>query len=147
MTRTDPDVDALIRFVEGCVEYDRHLAEAAGHTPLGNGRTVGMTWHVQYDHGTGRGAVGGNARYDIQSTPRGTTQLPGEVADFVAANDPASVMRRCDAIDRICGDLRLLSRPGWSGDYGAGRRATLILVLEVIAVTYADRPGFEEAWR
>ncbi len=61
-------------------------------------------------------------------------------ADFIAANDPARVLREIDAKRRIIGRINSHSAVmGWDEVHGD--------LLRSLALPYADRHGYKESWR
>jgi hypothetical protein len=66
-----------------------------------------------------------------------------EQAAFIAANDPAFVLADTAARRRIVEVVEALLADFYSPD--AGQLADA--VLELLALPFADRPGYDEAWR
>jgi hypothetical protein len=62
-----------------------------------------------------------------------------ETAVHVAEHDPARVLREIDAKRRI------VDRYAWLCEHGDTGGAAWVLPL--LALPYADRPGYKEAWR
>jgi hypothetical protein len=68
------------------------------------------------------------------------------VAEFIAAHDPARVLREIDAKRKIIAEHDVYSRP-------LGERMDCqsydfpCTTLRLLALPYADRPGYREEWR
>ena len=85
------------------------------------------------------------------------------VVAHVAAHDPARVLREVDAkrqwLEALIGESHATLRPGGSteiycgADYGTsescecGRDDRVSQYLRLLALPYADRPGYREEWR
>lgn len=137
-------MDDLVRWLGVQLDEDQRIAEAA--RGQGEGR-----WHHETSYPNGYVYDGGvqPVVYD-ESTPS------PEEAEHIAAHDPARVLREIDAKRRImecheawvasngdticgrCGREHIDGRPG--GHFPCQ-------TLRLLALPYADRPGYVEEWR
>ncbi|MEV4227279.1 DUF6221 family protein [Streptomyces bobili] len=70
---------------------------------------------------------------------RSTRWPEGPVVDHVIAWDPAQVLRDIE------GKRRIVDRYSWLREHGD--TGGIAGVLQLLALPYADRPGFREEWR
>jgi hypothetical protein len=76
-------------------------------------------------------------------------ESPAVVA-HVAEHDPARVLRDIDAKRQLiekAADADRYSRTTWANAGSAGAASAYRAMLRLLALPYADRPGYQESWR
>lgn len=117
-------MDDLVQWLTACLDEDERLARAT--------RMNKITAHVSFND-TKSLSWGGD--HDTFSTEG----MLAPLAEHIAAHDPARVLREVEAKRRI------VDRYAWLREHGdTGGTAW---VLPLLALPYADRPGYREEWR
>ena len=112
---------------------------AAGWDRSGSTRASGR-W-VRY----GVSSIEGDERQSVIYDDRG--QVSRYDADFIAANDPASVLARVAADRQILARcMKVLSLPASAWEYSDAPDLAEATIRD-LAQPYADREGFREEWR
>ncbi|WP_432010164.1 DUF6221 family protein [Streptomyces cucumeris] len=89
----------------------------------------------------------GNGEWDADDIAIYGPDLAPEVRQHMAEHDPARVLREIDAKRRILAEHAL---NGWvcsTCDNGEVEQVFPCPTLRLLALPYADRPGYREAWR
>lgn len=119
-------MDDLVQWLRAQLDEDERTARAADEGPW-QGKHLGRHDQAAVD----TGARGGLIQLD---GPRAAAN-----GTHIVVHDPARVLREIDAKRRI------VDRYAWLRDHGdTGGTAW---VLPLLALPYADRPGYREAWR
>jgi hypothetical protein len=115
----------LVQFLHAQLDEDERIAREAPPGPWYIGGAVDPTKPCQV-----------NTFPDLRLVADGLNWL---VAEHIAAHNPARVLREIDAKRRI------VDRYEWLREHGdTGGTAW---VLPLLALPYADRPGYREEWR
>ncbi|MFK0140684.1 DUF6221 family protein [Streptomyces murinus] len=159
-------MDDLVEFLRARLDEDERIARAA--TPGPWWHNPGKQWlspdaFEKYDLHQGEEFVGYGGPHPftgaVASTGPASHMQAMKDAAFIAAHDPARVLREIDAKRRIIAlwkaaddDAAGEQRHADSYDTGAdgwpmGREDALSDVLRLLALSYADRPGYKESWR
>ncbi|GAA4687922.1 DUF6221 family protein [Streptomyces youssoufiensis] len=137
-------MDDLVRWLGEQLDEDEAAARAAG----------GTAWH--WEHSVGDMCDDRTCPYGELTTDEAVImQVHGfdvrqddrQVADHVARHDPARVLREIDAKRRILAEHAL---NGWvctTCDNGEVEQVFPCPTLRLLALPYADRPGYREEWR
>lgn len=154
--------DDLVQFLTACLDEDERIARAAGHLSgslSGGVPDVGERWRVSGSHADDGGTYWSitTASPDLDRIP--TVEMVGsgmsgggahteEVAEHIAAHDPARVLREIEAKRRILAAHEREPMPkGDSADcaqcWGAVWPCS---TLRLLALPFADRPGYQEGW-
>ncbi len=131
-------MDDLITFLRAQLDEDERIARAASPGPWEWLTENGEPWQPKPD-----GWLDYTGEYLGVGKDSGTLFGPGMTphadAVHIAAHDPARVLREIEAKRRI------VDRYAWLREHGdTGGTAW---VLPLLALPYADRPGFQESWR
>lgn len=139
-------MDDLVRWFTVQLDEDERIARAATggpwrYNPDKHWRRPGTSW---FEEGVFAGAPGEGA---ICVAGTGETDDPPSMADaaFIAEHDPARVLREIEAKREIVRQANLYlcdSGPGCGYRTKHGHS-----VLRLLALPYADRPGYQEEWR
>lgn len=144
-------MDGLIEFLRACIA-ERETAATEAMVSVGTGM-----WQVEDDpYHPGEYAVAGVDGVRIVREDDGG--LGREVCEHIALNDPASVLAECEAKLRIVKEhtpeygprrIRYCTRcaePDGTGyaDYSTPWPCP---ILRLLALPYADRPGYREEWK
>ncbi|MDN3244131.1 DUF6221 family protein [Streptomyces sp. ZSW22] len=130
-------MDDLVQWLRAQLDEDEQAARAAG----------GEAW--QWEHGYGDMCNDRTCPYGELATDEVVImQVHGfdvraddrQVADHIARHDPARVLREIDAKRRMVTE----GAEYQAGMYGYPEMRT---VLRLLALPYADRPGYREEWR
>ncbi|MFJ5967913.1 DUF6221 family protein [Streptomyces sp. NPDC093060] len=143
-------MDDLARWLGEQLDEDERIARAAGHE-----RVAPTPWHGE---SWNNAVLDGDGLVDAKGD--GIAVVKGErVRDHLARHDPARVLREINAKRQIiamwkAADEEAASDQRYAESYGsspegfpAGREDALEDVVRLLALPYADRPGYKEAWR
>ena len=136
----------IIDFLHACLDEDERIARAA------DGDEIEATPSL-------RGAKYLTLRG--QHDDRHTTELPAALADHIAAHDPARVLREIDAKRQLIGRggpfcTSDCDKPGnepmdpdtnWTTPLEHHFDCAAYKAAKVLALPYADRPGYREEWK
>jgi len=127
-------VKDLAHWLRAQLDEDERIARAATLGPWVQSGIGDYGWTVDF----GRPGAG----VETADTEQGLAD-----ADFIAAHNPARVLRETDAKRRVIEQYESIGDPP-PGDFGPDlSRAELGRVLRLLALPYADRPGYREEWR
>ncbi|MDQ0758659.1 DUF6221 family protein [Streptomyces canus] len=132
----------LVQFLRDQLDEEQRVAEAA---PRGPWAVTDAGSIVDADGGRVVSSVGGALDGRVSRWPE------GPVVAHVLAHDPARVLREIDAKRKLLDEFEQAdrySRTTWGQSNADQSRArTLGKVLRLLALPYADRPGYREEWR
>jgi len=125
-------VDDLVRWLTAQLDADEEQARAAAEE-------YGADWY--YDDGFVL------ARREDDMVATGSQDfLERKQGVFIAAHDPARVLRDIDAKRKLLAECQLAeaeaSYPDWMGGYSSG----LDYAVQLVAAEYADREGYDPEW-
>jgi hypothetical protein len=121
-------MDDLVQWLRDRLDEDERIARAASLGPWVQSGIGDYGWTVTF----GRPGAG----VETDDSEQGLAD-----ADFIAAHDPARVLREIDSKRRMIGAIEHLLVQ--VDDPFAG----VDDVLRLLALPYADRPGYREEWR
>ncbi|NUS74912.1 MAG: hypothetical protein HOV70_01760 [Streptomyces sp.] len=125
-------MDDLMQWLTTQLDEDEQTAQAATPGPWEQGGIGDYGWTVNFSRR--------NSGVEVEDGEQGYAD-----AAFIAAHDPARVLREVEAKREIVrqADLYLCdSGPGCGYRTKHGHS-----VLRLLALAYADRPGYREEWR
>lgn len=145
-------MDDLIVFLRAQLDEDQRIAlksvEQAIVNLAGADAASVADWHVVERPATGS-FVATRDQWD-----RVTEIVPtygGAHAEHIATHDPARVLREIEAKRQVLAEYEQAdrySRTTWGQSNADQSRArTLGKVVRLLALPFADRPGFQESWR
>ncbi|MDX3019883.1 DUF6221 family protein [Streptomyces acidiscabies] len=144
------DAVDLVEFVRARLDEDEALARAATRQ-RGRGEWKAETDARGITEVVGRSEPGDDS---YPNTPVVLQPDDDETTGFIAAHDPARVLREVDAKRRIIADLEqaefTLSKAGDRGtayDVMTGAVNMLRRTVRLLAVPYADHPDYRDEWR
>jgi len=114
-------VDDLVRWLTAQLDEDERIARAAEGDPVFDGTGIVIE------------------RNRARGFPDRVAGLISPVATHISVHDPARVLRKIDAKRRIVDRYAWLREHGDTGGTG--------WVLQVLALPYENRPGYQESWR
>lgn len=153
-------VEDLVRWLNTQLDEDQRIAREAamaiGRTGYENGVLVdpparfgddlvvdGAQWAPSY-HQVMR------KRLRPDETRRTVAECGGfgarPVADHIAEWDPARVLREIDAKRKLLAEWKLADAEGKYPDFMGGYSSGLDYAVQLAAVAYADRPGYDPEW-
>jgi hypothetical protein len=124
-------MDDLVQWLRVQLDEDERIARTA---PRGPWAVTDAGSIVDADSGRVVSSVGGALDGRVSCWPE------GPVVDHVLAHDPARVLREIDAKRQLINWVRK-----WP--LRTHTPASVDGVLELLALPYADRPGYREEWR
>jgi len=124
-------MDDLVRWLGEQLDEDERIARAATRGPWVQSGIGDYGWTVDF----GRPGAG----VETADSDQGLAD-----ADFIAAHHPARVLREIDAKRRIIAEHAL---NGWVCDNGEVEQVFPCTTLRLLALPYADRPGYRDEWR
>ncbi|RAN92647.1 hypothetical protein GAR05_06139 [Micromonospora saelicesensis] len=141
-------MDDLVTWLCAQLDEDERAAKAATSAPWWH--NPGKVWldpeaFEQFDRAKGEEFVGyGESPLSGCVAATGPASHAQSMADaeHIARHDPARVLAEVDAKRRIL-DLMMPGRPVYPGAYGQAYRD----VLRLLALPYADRPGYRDEWK
>ena len=135
------DLDELVGFLEERLDDDEYRAKAARSE----------SWTVERDVSTIPGNVAAESRVVIGADAEsGIAQVNGrDRALHIARHDPARVLHEIDAKRRILEQVTRIERdaPPRTVDPPEGADVTMVSVLEMLALPYADHADYRAEWR
>jgi hypothetical protein len=130
-------VDGLVRWLGEQLDEDERIARAATLGPWVQSGIGDHGWTVDF----GRPGAG----VETADTEQGLAD-----ADFIAAHNPARVLREIDAKRRVLAEYEQASRYAtttWGQSNADQSRArTLGKMVRLLASVYSDRPGHRSEW-
>ena len=134
------DLDELVAFLEERLDDDEYRAKAARSE----------SWTVERDASTTPGKVPAESRVVIGADGEsGIARVNGrDRALHIARHDPARVLHEIEAKRSILDEVTRidLGAPRTAGP-PEGAHATMVTVLEMLALPYADHADYREDWR
>ncbi|MVO84166.1 hypothetical protein GPA10_05115 [Streptomyces sp. p1417] len=143
-------MDDLVRWLGEQLDVDTEAARAAMVT-LGD-----VEWYVTQDSDVGQysvrseptcRAVARVSRIDGDSGERAAVLDGRAAAEHIATWGPARVLREIDAKRRILAEHALNGWACTTCDNGEVEQVFPCPTLRLLALPYADRPGYREEWR
>jgi hypothetical protein len=127
-------MDDLVQWLRAQLDEDERTARAATLGPWMQSGIGDYGWTVDFGcPGTG---------VETANTEQGLADV-----DFIAAHNPARVLREIDAKRQVIEQYESIGSPP-PGEIGTElSRAELGRVLRLLALPYEDRPGYREEWR
>ncbi|MFD9396533.1 DUF6221 family protein [Streptomyces sp. NPDC060000] len=120
-------MDELVRWLGEQFDRDERISRAATLGPWVQSGIGEYGWTVDF----GRAGAG----VETADTEQGRSD-----ADFIAAHNPARVLREIDAKRRMIGRIDSHATiMGWDEVHGD--------LLHLLALPYADRPGYRAEWK
>ncbi|MBD9700678.1 hypothetical protein IHE56_00940 [Streptomyces sp. ID01-12c] len=121
-------MEDLVRWLNTQLDEDERIARAATPGPWEQGGIGDYGWTVSFSRR--------NAGVETEDGEQGHAD-----AEFIAEHDPARVLREIDSKRRVLGAIEhlLVQVDDPFADVDG--------VLRLLAVPYADRPGYREEWR
>ncbi|WP_329215167.1 DUF6221 family protein [Streptomyces sp. NBC_01485] len=145
-------MDDLVQWLRAQLDEDERIARAA--TPGPWWHNPGKQWlgpeaFEKYDLRQGEEFVGYGGPHPftgaVASTGPASNVQGMKDAAFIAAHDPARVLREIDAKREV---VRLAERAhDYHETFMNGFAAAMEQALRLFALAYADRPGYQESWR
>jgi len=138
-------MDELVEWLRAQLEIDEEIARAAAHYEAGN-------WTTKGGHPV---SVADELVEQADTFERVVVFDEGspseEQAHHIAEHDPARVLREIDAKRQVLAEYEQAARYAtttWGQSNADQSRArTLGKVMRLLALPYADRPGYKESWR
>jgi hypothetical protein len=132
-------MDELVQWLRAQLDEDERTARAATLGPWVQSGIGDYGWTVDF----GRPGAG----VETTDTEQGLAD-----ADFIAAHNPARVLREIEAKRQVFRMTEQATEQAESRDYLVNGPAKMMLVclkpiLLRLATIYADRPGYREEWR
>lgn len=138
-------IDGLIPWLRAQLDERQERAERAQPGP----------WAVSPSEMPGEFVVHGVSRRTGRRDPARVATTHGlrcaaEDAEYIADQDPDFVLREVEAIRKIVGECE--NQAAWESTTGRKYPATTawalaVTTLRVLALPYADRPGYREEWK
>lgn len=131
-------MNELVRWLGEQLDEDERIARAAGHEHVAPAPWRGESWDDAVLNGDGL----------VDAKGDGIAVVKGErVRDHLVRHDPARVLREIDAKRRILAEHAL---NGWvcstCDDGEVPPQAFPCPTLRLLALPYADRPGYRAEW-
>ena len=121
-------MDDLVRWLRAQLDADERIAGAAA-------KEYGATWTPDER----MGGVSSETGADVVDEPNAPYT-------FIAAHDPARVLRDIDAKRKLLAECQLAEAeaayPDWMGGYSSG----LDYAVQLVAAEYVDREGYDPEW-
>jgi hypothetical protein len=128
-------VEDLVQWLTAQLDEDERIARAATLGPWVQSGIGDYGWTVTF----GRPGAG----VETADTEQGLAD-----ADFIAAHNPARVLREIDAKRQLLDKYAEVAANDVNEvEYAHGWANALGEAVRLLALPYADRPGFREEWR
>ncbi|MFD7996860.1 DUF6221 family protein [Streptomyces mexicanus] len=124
-------MDDLVQWLRAQLDEDERVARLALDQ-------TGDNWRAYYKQ-----IIAANPRFGEDPADANTS----EVADHIARHDPTRVLAEVEAKRQVIEQYESIGNPPPSEIGPDLVRAELGRVLRLLALPYADRPGYREEWR